>query len=217
MPPPIDDLLAAAVAALSARGAEVRCFAGADNCVRRREPGEPCTFAGLSRSPAGESDAARLPFVIEVEGLPNLLHELAHVVLLGRVEKDHATEYSKIPFDLATPHGQRLLFEELACCAASSAWHPGDDAAAQAWFEEQVGIQGHFFGFEGDLVRFLAAADADIRAHRAELDAALARAVAGSERALAAAGAPPPIARPRRAFAFESAWQHLRAPYTPRR
>jgi hypothetical protein len=183
----------AAIAALRARGAEVRIFAGADNCVR-------CADAGSARS-----------FVIEVEGVPNLLHELAHVVLLGRVEKDHATDYAAIPFDLTTPRGRALLFDELACCAASCAWHPGDDDAARAWFEEQVGIQGHFFGRPG-VAAFLAAADEQVRARPGELEAALGRARAGIERALAEGGASPETARPRRDFPFAPAWRALFPP-----
>jgi hypothetical protein len=104
-----DALAQAATRALASRGAEVRFFAGADNSVRPREPADG--EAGGARDAAGNL----LPFIVEVEGVPNLFHELAHVLLLGRVEKDHGTRASEIPFDLATPKGRRLLFEELAC------------------------------------------------------------------------------------------------------
>lgn len=194
--------------ALAELGGEVRRFAGAENCVRRREPREACTFAGLPAA-AGDANPARLPFVVEVEGLPNLMHELAHAALLGRLQADHATEYSRIPFDLATAHGRRLLFEELACCVASCAWHPGDDAAAQAWFAEQVAIQPLFFGFERDPAGFLAAADRQLRANGDELESTIGRALAGVEGALAAAGAPPAAARPRRPISFDVLWRRL--------
>lgn len=194
------DLLAAAIAALRARGGEVRIFEGADNCVRRREPDEP-------PAPHG----AVLPFVIEVEGLPNLFHELAHVVLLGRLAKDHATDYAKIPFDVATDAGRALLFDELACCVASASFHPGTDADAQAWFEEQVGIQDCFFGMQGELPRFFAAVAREVAAHRAELDAALDRAHAGVTATLAAAGAPPAVAQPTRRFSFDRGWSKMTA------
>lgn len=183
------ELSRAAVARLAAMGAEVRTFAGADNCVRRRDPGEPCALP--------RQDPARLPFVVEVEGVPNLLHELAHVVLLGRVEKDHATDYSKIPFDLASARGRELLFEELACCATSCAWHPGSDADAHAWFAEQVGIQHCFFGFESS-PPFLAAADEQLRAHEPEAAATVARAHAELKAVLGPA--------PRR-FDFTAEWR----------
>jgi len=195
----------AATAFLRSAGAEVRLFAGADNCVRPREPAEPVAAAAAASSPA----AASPPFVIEVEGTPNLLHELAHVVLLGRVERDHATDYSRIPFDPASASGRRLLFEELACCVASCAFHPGDDAAAQAWFEEQVGIQGAFFGFERDLAGFLAAADRQARDHRDELARTIARTLDGVAAALVRGGARGAASRPRRSFPFEPAWRRL--------
>jgi len=192
---------ASASCALKALGAEVRVFADADNCVRRREPGEPCERP--------EDDPASLPFVIEVQGVPNLLHELAHVVLLGRVERDHATEYAKIPFDLASAAGRRLLLEEIACCAASSRFHPGGDDDARDWFVEQVGIQGLFFGFERDPEGFVAAAGAQLSAHRAELDAVIERASAGVESALRRGGAPDAAARPRRAAALDGWWREI--------
>lgn len=195
-----DALLTAATRALASLGAEVRLFADAENCVRRRESGEPC---------AGGGDAARFPFVIEVQGLPNLLHELAHVVLLGRVEKDHATPYAKIPFDLTTDDGRRLLFEELCCCVASASFHEGDDAQAQAWFAEQVGIQGCFFGFEDDVPRMVAAIAREVAGHRGELDATIERAHVRLAIALGAAGAPPEVALPRRRFDFDEGWRAL--------
>lgn len=202
-----DALLIAASRALERLGAEVRLFAEAENCVRRREAGEPCTREG-----ATPADAARLPFVIEVQGLPNLLHELAHVVLLGKVEKDHGTPYSKIPFDLTTPDGRRLLFEELACCVASASLHPGSDADAQAWFAEQVGIQGCFFGFEGDrLPALLAAIAREVASHHGELDEIVARAHARIAVALTSAGAPPDVAMPPRRFDFDAGWRALAA------
>lgn len=200
-----DALAQAATRALAARGAEVRVFAGADNSVRPREAGDG--DADGARDAAGN----RLPFLVEVEGIPNLFHELAHVLLLGRVAKDHGTRASEIPFDLATPKGRRLLFEELACCVASASWHPGTDADADAWFAEQVGIQDCFFGMQGDLPRFFAAAEREVAAHRAELDACIARAHELLSAALADAGATPAIARPARRHDFDRGWRLLRA------
>jgi hypothetical protein len=197
-------MVKSATRALESLGAELRFSAAAENCVRRREPGEPC-----AREDATPADAERLPFVIEVQGVPNLLHELAHVVLLGRVEKDHGTPYSKIPFDLATQGGRRLLFDELACCVASASFHPGSDADAQAWFEEQVGIQGCFFGFDGDRPRLLAAIARETAAHREELEEVITRALARIAVALTTAGATPEAAIPRRRFDFDDGWRRL--------
>src|SRR5262249_53867831 len=181
----LDALMSAASRALASRGAEVRVFAGADNSVRPREPGD--------ERGARDASGKLLPFVVEVEGVPNLFHELAHVVLLGRVEKDHGTRAAEIPFDLASARGRKLLFEELACCVASASWRPGSDAEADAWFAEQVGIQDCFFGMQGELKNFLAAARREVAAHRAELDACIARAHDLVSAALAEAGAPPGV------------------------
>ena len=193
----------AATVAVRARGGEVRVFAGADNCVRLRQPGE---------APSDGGDARALPFVVEVEGTPNLLHELAHVLLLGRMAKDHATDYAHLPYDLTTPAGRRLLFEEFACCAASCAWHPGSDADARAWFAEQVAIQDCFFRTDGDLAAFLADADRALASESEGAAAVAARAVALLRDALAAAGLGAARAAPRRRFDLLEEWRALRRP-----
>jgi hypothetical protein len=198
-----DELAQAATRALAARGAEVRVFAGADNSVRPREAGD--------RNGARDAAGNFLPFVVEVEGVPNLFHELAHVLLLGRVEKDHGTRASEIPFDPATPRGRKLLFEELACCVASASWHPGSDAEADAWFAEQVGIQDCFFGMQGDLSRFFAAAEREVAAHRAELDACIARAHELVSAALTKSTATGERTQPARRYDFDRGWRELRA------
>ncbi len=183
----------AAVRWLAARGATVRFFAEADNCVRPRD-GE-------------EGDAA--PFLIEVQGTPNLFHELAHIVLLGRIAKDHATEHSRIPFQLEQEHGRRLFAEELACCIASCAWHPGSDTDARAWLDEQVGIQPCFFGMEGELPRFLAACERALATDRAGFAAICARALAEIGVALRAGGLPEGAATPPRRFEPFTEWRAL--------
>ncbi|MFO0980932.1 MAG: hypothetical protein U1E76_04135 [Planctomycetota bacterium] len=77
-------LLAVVAGVLEAMGAQVRIDADGDNLVRASEPG----------------DGTTLGFVIEAQGLPNLLHELVHVVQLGRLERDHGTPYRAILFDV---------------------------------------------------------------------------------------------------------------------
>lgn len=183
----------AAVRWLAAQGATVRFFAEADNCVRPRE----------------ERDGDAAPFLIEVQGTQNLFHELAHIVLLGRVAKDHATEYARIPFQLTAAHGRRLLVEELACCIASCAWHPGSDADAQAWLDEQVGIQPCFFGMEEELARFLAECERALAADRARFAATSARALAEVRAALLAGGLPIAAATPPRHFEPLAEWRAL--------
>jgi hypothetical protein len=193
----------AATAVVRAMGGEVRVFAGADNCVRPRQPGEGDADGG---------DARALPFVVEVEGTPNLLHELAHVLLLGRMAKDHATDYAHLPYDLTTPRGRRLLFEELACCSASCAWHPGSDADARAWFAEQVAIQDCFFRTDGDLAAFLADADRALASDGEGAAAIAARAATLLRDALAANGLDSARAAPRRRFDLLEEWRVLRRP-----
>ena len=191
---------AAAVAALVERGGEVRVFADADNCVRPRAAGEAVADGG---------DAAAVPFVIEVEGTPNLFHELAHVVLLGRLAKDHATDYAKIPIDLASDDGRRLLFEELACCIASCAWHPGTRAEVDGWLDEQVDIQPCFFRRDGDLRQFLHDADAAIRQHPAQLVAICDRVLESLRIALLAGTVSPCTAAPHANLPPLTEWARL--------
>jgi len=133
------------------------------------------------------------------------------VLLLGRVEKDHGTRASEIPFDLATPRGRKLLFEELACCVASASWHPGSDAEADAWFAEQVGIQDCFFGMQGDHPRFFAAAEREVAANRAVLDACIARAHELVSAALAEAGEAGERTGHVRRYEFDRGWRFMRA------
>jgi len=58
------------------------------------------------------------------------------------VLRDHGTEFRKIPFDLQAPEGRRLLFEELACCAVSCAWHPRGAAAMRTWLDAALRADG---------------------------------------------------------------------------
>ena len=104
-----------------------------------------------------------------------------------------------------------MLFEELACCVVSASWHPGSDADADAWFAEQVGIQDCFFGMQGDLPRFFAAAEREVAAHHAELDACIARAHELVSAALAESEATGERTRPSRRYDFDRGWRLLRA------
>ena len=125
-------LTAACRRVLAAQGARVLISATAGNEMETAPAGEP-----------GERS-----FLCAVEGLPNLLHEVLHVVQIGAVLRDHGTDPASLPFDLHSADGRRLWFQELACCTLSAAWFPGSRAAAREWFLEQVGIQHHFFGQE---------------------------------------------------------------------
>ncbi|MBM4013742.1 MAG: hypothetical protein FJ293_02100 [Planctomycetes bacterium] len=200
--PPPDAPHRAAVRALRQLGGEVRVFAGACNSVRPREPGEAV---------ADGSDPHPLPFVLEVEGTPNLFHELAHVVLLGRLERDHGTAAARIPFDLATEAGAQLLREELACCIESCAWHGGSRREVEAWFDEQVDIQPCFFRRDDDLAAFLRDAAAAIARAPARFVATCRLARRRVRTALIAGGLPPTVRPPHARFTPQREWLALLA------
>lgn len=146
-------------AALTAAGARVVISPTVDNLVRRADPGEGGSF------------------VVEAQGLENLIHEFVHVVLFGRLEDDHGIDYQAIPFDLESERGRSVLFDELACALWSCAWMAGTPAQRQAWFAEQLSIQPIFYGFEhAPLPEFVRAVDRVRVEHEAELGAVLRRA-----------------------------------------
>lgn len=186
-------LLHAAGRVLTAMGAEVVIHTQDDNLVRSRQPGDP-----------GEA-----PFIVAAAGLPNLLHELVHVLQAGRLADDHGLDYGQIPYDLGRAEHRRILWDELACCVISCAYLEAEQEAA--WFAEQVGIQGVFYGHDDDPVAFLAAVDRAVRDHGEELDAVLRAAYGTVESALGAAGAEPALARPRERLDFVTLWARLRA------
>lgn len=185
-------LLALAARVLEDMGGEVVIHTRDDNLVRSRRDGDP----GCA------------PFIVEAAGLPNLLHELVHVLQFGRLADDHGLDYGQIPFDLADPAQRRHLWEELACCVVSCAYL--EPAAEAPWFAEQVGIQGVFFGHEADEPGFLAVVDRVVTAHGTELEAVIAAAYAAVERCLARVGAGPQ-ACPRARLQFAPLWARFRA------
>jgi hypothetical protein len=186
-------LLHAAGRVLAAMGAEVIIHSVDDNLVRARRPGDP-------------GDA---PFIVAAAGLPNLLHELVHVLQAGRLADDHGLDYGQIPYDLERAEHRRILWDELSCCVISCAYLAAEQEAA--WFAEQVGIQGVFYGHDDDPAGFLAAVDRAVDRHGAELATVLREAYAATESALVAAGAGVALARPRARLAFAPLWARLRA------
>jgi len=131
------DLWSCAVEILRRQGAEV--VLGEENLIIARRP----------------SDPRKLPFVVIVEGLPNLLHELIHLLFAGGPADDHGIDYQQIPYDLTRAVHRQILWEELSCCVISSAYLPGKQR--DPWFAEQIGIQGVFYGFDDDIKGFYAA------------------------------------------------------------
>jgi hypothetical protein len=181
--------------ALAYRGADVIVDAAGDNLVR--------------------TDPATGRVVVCAQGLPNLLHELVHVVLAGVLDDDHGIDYGAIPFDLETVAGRRVLWEELACCVLSCAWladaDPGaspDDVRRQVddWFREQVDIQPVFYGMEEDPPGFWRRVDALRARHADEVNACLVQAYRDTEALLVASGAPRDRARPHWRPSLDERW-----------
>jgi hypothetical protein len=125
---------------------------------------------------ANEQEALQsdgLEWVVEAQGVPNLVHELVHALFLGKLDNDHGFDYGEIPLDVERSEHRALLWEELACCALSTStcaplW-PDRPSFSRDWFTEQFEIQGVFHGLEGDLEQFRARIDGVIRTHGDEL------------------------------------------------
>ncbi len=185
-------LLQAAARVLGSLGAEVVVTLGDDNLIRQRRPDDPGTA----------------PFVVVVAGLPNLLHELLHVLQVGRVADDHGIDYTQIPFDLHTPLGRQLLWQELACCVVSAAYLPTH--LQVPWFIEQIEIQGVFFGCETtrDLAQTI---DETISKFPEELPTTLTATYALAETALIRAGLARQTAQPAERIHFNGLWPALTA------
>jgi hypothetical protein len=144
--------------------------------------------------------AAELPelggrtWVVEAQGLPNLIHEAIHALFLGGLADDYGFDYGQIPLDLALLEHRRHLWEELACCVLSTVvcapLEDDPELFARDWFAEQFEIQGVFHGLEHDLAAFRARVDAhlQIAEHRAELLETVRIASSRLEEALAAVG-----------------------------
>ncbi len=188
-------LLAALARALARHDGAVVVRAGAGNLVRPRTAAD-----------AGAGDGVR--WLVEVEGLPNLLHEFVHFVFKPTLLEDHGFDYALIPFDTARPEQRAWLWEELACCVVSCAYLADRPALVAPWFAEQVGIQHHFYGFT-EPEAFFAHVDALAARHPDELHAALDTAYARTAGELAAAGYPCPD--PPRRPGFGELWSAFRA------
>lgn len=117
--------------------------------------------------------------IVEVCGLPNLLHEFVHVALAGLLADDHGIDYQAIPYDLATTAGRAVLWDELAACVVSCAYLRGgsrvdDWARIDGWFDEQLGIQPVFYGMDDGPDRFWATLPRLVEQHAQECDAMIA-------------------------------------------
>ncbi|HEY8378524.1 MAG TPA: hypothetical protein VIK91_18645 [Nannocystis sp.] len=173
-------------------GAEVVIAAGDDNLIRTRRADDP-----------GER-----PFVVVASGLPNLVHEFAHAIQVGRLADDHGFDYGQIPLDLSRPEQRIWLWQELACMAVSCAYAPA--GSVDAWFREQVEIQGVFVGV-ADGAPYAALVDATLARYPGELPAVVTAAYDAVARALREAGAADAEAHPPRRLPFEELWARYRA------
>jgi hypothetical protein len=212
-------LLGACGEALQSLGARVNVCSGADNALRVCRPERVRPFAarapavlppgGWPRAVTTSADAECVA-VVDVEGLPNLLHELVHVALAGTLADDHGYDYGAIPYDLATPAGRAVLWEEIACCVVSCAYlsepGPGARAKVDAWFAEQLGIQPLFYGRDADPASFFAEVETLAQSHIGELVAMLDCAYDRVARLLAPFGVSPP-----ETLAFAPLWSRWRA------
>lgn len=126
-----------------------------DNLCRRATAQEKKVF-GQGSGQFGQD----VEWIVESQGLPNLVHELIHALFLGRLADDHGFDYGQIPLDLGRREHRRYLWEELACCALSTVicaqFESDPETFAREWFAEQFEIQGVFHGLEHDLIAFRA-------------------------------------------------------------
>jgi hypothetical protein len=163
-------------------GATVVLGPDRENLCRRATPAEMVDLGGRA-------------WIVEAQGLPNLIHELVHALFWGGLADDHGFDYGLIPLDLALREHRRYLWEELACCVLSTGicapLQDDPESFARDWFAEQFEIQGVFHGLEHDLVGFRARVDAhlQIAEHRAELLETVCSARLRVEQALAGVGA----------------------------
>jgi len=182
-------LLRASVQAFANHGAEVLVRDGDANWLRRRTPEEGGGFE------------------VVVAGLPNLLHELAHAALHGELADDHGFDYGLIPLRIERADERRYLWEELSATVLSCAYLGAENSVTDAWFAEQIEIQGVFYGVDdGDLAGLRALLAHALHEHGAEAEATLAQAYARCSAWLREGGAAPAICAPRRHFSAQELW-----------
>lgn len=203
-------LFSALERALAGLGARVE-VTEEDNLVRRIGP------RGVISDPLPPFPPVVPPpaVLVRVEGLPNLLHEVGHLMLARALDDDHGIDYQAIPFDLGAESGRAVLFEELACCTLSCGYprllsDPQAWAWADAWFAEQVEIQPVFYGLEETPDRFWETVAAVYRAHTDACEATVARAFAKTEALLRWAGASAGVAAPAQRLSFRTLLRRAR-------
>jgi hypothetical protein len=178
-------LLTKLAAVLAEAGGDIWISSEANNLVRPRREGDP----------------GSLRWIVEAEGLPNLLHEYLHFVQVGQLAEDHAIDYRLIPFDTSLASGRQLLWSELACCVLSCAYLSDRPERVAPWFAEQLGIVHHFYGFDHK-EPFFVRVEALLSMHRHEFEAQFEAARRLAEQDLG----PPP-----KRLDFPELWQEFQA------
>lgn len=171
-------------------GADVWIHGQDENLIRERQKGEP----GQRR------------FVVEVKGFANLLHEFVHFVQVGYLADDHGIDYQQIPFDLRSPAGRNVMWQELTCCVISCAYLGGNQKQIEAWFAEQVGIQDVFYGFADQLNAFISQLREIVDLYACELESTLETAYAQTSQYLLQAGTPSSLVDPPKKLTFKKLW-----------
>jgi hypothetical protein len=202
--------------ALRLLGADVRIRERAENSVRlvpaalaRAFAAPVCAEQAISFAQGLRAHEGPACACIDVEGLPNLLHELVHVVLAGRLDDDHGFDYGAIPYDLERPDGRAVLWNELSACVVSCAYLQTSGHAStrvDAWFDEQLGIQPIFYGRDQEADAFFAELPARVRTHADELARVTSAAYERCAALLRWAGAPVAIAEVAHRHDFVALW-----------
>jgi hypothetical protein len=151
------------------RGGRVVVDAAGENLIRSRRAHETPEF----------------PWIVEIQGWPNLIHELVHVLFAGGLGEDSGFDYAQIPLRPDIAQHRAWLWDELAACFLSCAYanlqelepcltgkHP-----LVRWFEEQVEILPVFYQTP-DLPGFVQMVNATMSAYPGEFDAVRTRALA---------------------------------------
>lgn len=146
-----DAALSAATLVFERMGARVSVASGLENLVRSTDEG----------------------FLVESEGLPNLIHELVHALEAGVLDDDHGFPYCEIPLKPRDVGHRRYLWDELACCCLSAAFVP--ELEVESWFAEQLEILPVFYGLEREPKAFIVLVDGLLAEFAAEFTRHLAR------------------------------------------
>jgi len=215
-------LFDAVVGVLREMGGSVHLDPHGENLVRRRRA----------------TEVGECPFVVEVQGWPNLMHEFVHILALGYLEEDSGFNYGWIPLDVTQTLHRKCLWEELSCCVISCnymSFFPTEQSKAPfdcrdsmtmakvlqqtqtviRWFSEQIEILPVFYGLEANPAEFVTLIENCTRTHGRELNEIYDRLQHRVYESIAATGLSTDLLQSLSSFAnyysFESLWEQYRA------